>query len=134
VPEDDGHVPDAQEQKKEAKAPASDKVRSGVLRQCLREYGVRTATDFIVAWNKGNGNLPKTLQENAEDSFNRLQVLFDIIQDDEWLNYIQHWRQHSTVEEDPAPKDKKSETSEDAVDKATVAVISVASQGSNGQE
>lgn len=134
VAEDDGDVPDAEEQKKEAKAPGSDKVRSGVLRQCLREYGVRTATDFIVAWKKGNGNLPKTLHENAKDSFNRLQVLFDIIQDDEWLNYIQHWREHSTVEEDPAPKDKKSETSEDAGEKATVAVISVASQGSNGQE
>ena len=54
------------------------------------------------------------------------------MQDDEWLNYIKHWREHNTVKEDPALKDKTSETSEDAVEKATVTVIRAARQGSNG--
>lgn len=89
-------------------------VKPCALRQCLASYGIRTASDFIRAWKNGDGNLPKALA-NAKDTLNHLQVVFDIIQDDEWLNYILHWRKHSHVEVEvvDAPcQEEKAETSE----------------------
>ncbi|MCX9011612.1 MAG: hypothetical protein OIN66_10890 [Candidatus Methanoperedens sp.] len=77
------------------------------IREGLRAYGIRTATDLIRAYevaNKrgdGRGNiLLEQLEEKIEKktgtkdigAINRFKVILDTLEDDEWMAYIKHWR------------------------------------------
>lgn len=66
------------------------------MRQLLRSFGVRTATDLLGSRkkiaelnNKGDENLGR-LQRN-------LTIIVATLQDDEWLNYIRCWRENSST-------------------------------------
>jgi hypothetical protein len=61
----------------------------------LQDNCIRTATDFIITYAKGEDG---ALQSRAsEDLRSRLQVLFESLEDDEWLDHIRHWRASSRV-------------------------------------
>jgi hypothetical protein len=65
------------------------------LNTFLQDNCIRTATDFIVTYNKGEKG---ALQRRATDDLrSRLQVLFESLEDDEWLDHIRHWRDSSRV-------------------------------------
>jgi hypothetical protein len=61
----------------------------------LHDNCIRTATDFISTYTKGKDG---ALQSRATpDQRSRLQVLFESLEDDEWLDHIRHWRASSRV-------------------------------------
>lgn len=62
----------------------------------LQRHGIRTTTDLITAYD--TGALRKILGENKE-KLNQLEVLLDVIRDDEWLNYIERWREKAKTED-----------------------------------
>jgi hypothetical protein len=65
------------------------------LNTFLHDNCIRTATDFIVTYTKGKEG---ALQSRATDDLrSRLQVLFESLGDDEWLDHIRHWRASSRV-------------------------------------
>jgi hypothetical protein len=65
------------------------------LNTFLHDNCIRTATDFIVTYEKGKEG---ALQTRATDDLrSRLQVLFESLGDDEWLDHIRHWRASSRV-------------------------------------
>jgi hypothetical protein len=68
------------------------------LRSWLRGNCVRTATDFIVAYSEGNKSL--RLKAELENRQIELDILFETLSDDEWLDYVRHWRNSRTVEEE----------------------------------
>jgi len=60
----------------------------------LHDNCIRTATDFMVTFKKS------ALQSRAtDDQCSRLQVLYESLEDDEWLDNISHWRASSRVME-----------------------------------
>jgi hypothetical protein len=67
------------------------------LRTWLRENCIRTATDFIIAFDEGK----KTLCEKAkkDERLDELNILLATLKDDEWLDYVRHWRNSSSVED-----------------------------------
>lgn len=78
------------------------------MRQRLKTYGIRTATDFLRAYHaaEGRNNLKSLfciLDEREdhieEEKASRIQVLYDTLLDDEWLSYIRHWRRSIEIEE-----------------------------------
>jgi hypothetical protein len=63
----------------------------------LHDNCIRTATDFIVTYEHKDKS---TLHNRATvDQQSRLQVLYEVLQDDEWLDHIRHWRASSRVTE-----------------------------------
>ena len=65
------------------------------LNTFLHDNSIRTATDFIVTYEKGKEG---ALQTRATDDLrSRLQVLFESLGDDEWLDHIRHWRASGRV-------------------------------------
>lgn len=69
------------------------------LKMFLRDNGIRTATDFIDTYSKRNES---TLHLRASnDQQTRLQILSESLKDDEWLDYIKHWRVSSETKEIP---------------------------------
>jgi hypothetical protein len=63
----------------------------------LRSYGIRTATDLLVACER----LPRQSREavlgllpdtKGTKGVSRLRVIREVLQDDEWIVYLQHWR------------------------------------------
>ena len=61
----------------------------------LHDNCIRTATDFIITYTKG---VKGALQSRATDDMrSRLQVLFESLEDDEWLDHIRHWHASSRV-------------------------------------
>jgi hypothetical protein len=76
------------------------------LRRTLRNYGIRTATDLVAAYNGAqnrNQQTDKFFQELRgkfpATSIEPVQVLLDSMADDEWFAYIKHWRQNRITEE-----------------------------------
>lgn len=78
-------------------------------RQCFHTCGIRTATDFISAYEaaEGRGELQclfRVLGQPGDcgngGKTSRIQVLYDTLLDDEWLHCIRHWRQSTGVEEE----------------------------------
>jgi hypothetical protein len=74
------------------------------LRDCLRFYGIRTATDLMVVDKE---KLFQILGAAGKENQDRLEIALSALADDEWVNYIQHWRTHIRVEDEehevPAP-------------------------------
>jgi len=77
----------------------------------LRDYGIRTATDLMLAWDKAKErglaemNGFKTLLGGAVPPY-RLEVIRDALRDDEWFATISTWRgdaQHEEVTERALP-------------------------------
>lgn len=63
----------------------------------LHDNSIRTATDFIVTYKNKDKS---TLHSRAtNDQRSRLQVLYEVLEDDEWLDHIRHWRGSSKVTE-----------------------------------
>jgi len=67
------------------------------LRIWLRSNCVRTATDFMVAYQEGEKSL--RIKAESEHRQTELDILFETLSDDEWLDYVRHWRKSTTVEE-----------------------------------
>lgn len=68
--------------------------------QYLRSYGIRTATDLIQAYRPDpdqppNEQLLNLLGPEDETRPKRLRVILDALRDDEWLDYLVHWRRQS---------------------------------------
>jgi hypothetical protein len=76
------------------------------LRQRLRAHGIRTATDYIAAYTAAEAQerLPELMSAlagaggSAKESA-RLQVVYDTLQDDEWLDSVRLWREKWPVGE-----------------------------------
>ena len=99
LPTPNGHVADATEDEDErllnphGNVAAMEGLRN--LNTFLQDNCIRTATDFIVTYKKGEKG---ALQRRAtSDQRSRLQVLFESLEDDEWLDHIRHWRDSSRV-------------------------------------
>jgi hypothetical protein len=91
---------------------ASEKVKNEGALLILQRHGIRTATDLLAAAFAAKNR--KENGANSQDEFNKflnileghdttkqppkLRVLIDAILDDEWLEYIWHWRQASNIE------------------------------------
>ena len=63
----------------------------------LRDFGIRTATDLLLAWKKAEDRKDNSLQSlkqllGGEDQLNRLEVIRDALSDDEWMNVVSEWR------------------------------------------
>lgn len=73
-------------------------------RVTLREYGIRTATDLMLAWDKAHDRGPqemigfKKLLGGTEPPY-RLEVIRDALSDDEWFAAISCWRRDAPYEE-----------------------------------
>lgn len=80
-------------------APASSRMYT----QRLRQYGIRTATDLLTVFDKCGDEpawdqLRRAVTDNSEDNGGRnLEILIASLQDDEWLNFIWHWRCNVTI-------------------------------------
>ncbi|HKP51167.1 MAG TPA: hypothetical protein VJ183_00800 [Chloroflexia bacterium] len=94
--------------------------------QLLRLYGIRTATDLIAAYDimlrrpvlessetredsKGSleeGQLLGILDPPEGNRPQRLQIILDTIWDDEWLTYLQHWRENTRINVEVWPFEK----------------------------
>jgi hypothetical protein len=65
--------------------------------QILGSYGIRTATDLVrvvqVANEDEKEKLLRLLGPDKEDQPRRLNLILLAIQDDEWLDYLLHWRE-----------------------------------------
>jgi len=73
--------------------------KSSISLKWLQSYGVRTTTDLIKAYGKkGDGTLCKMLAKD-QAKLDELGVLLDVLEDDEWLNYIENWRANCDTEE-----------------------------------
>jgi hypothetical protein len=79
------------------------------LRQLFKIYGIRTATDFISAYDAAVKReklksffriLDEQSDSVTEEKASRIQVLYDTLRDDEWLTYIRKWREEVTIEEE----------------------------------
>ena len=75
------------------------------LRRTLRNYGIRTATDLLAAFqqakdrNKTEEFLKQLRGEFPETSIEPVQVIIDVMNDDEWFDHVRHWRQNRITEE-----------------------------------
>lgn len=67
------------------------------LRDWLRRYGIRTATDLINADKEKLFQILGAAQKQTQD---RIDLALSALADDEWVNYIQHWRTHSLVQDE----------------------------------
>jgi hypothetical protein len=86
-------------------APANGKGPSREMFTSLRRYGIRTATDLDNAFGAGVSGDPdpekigrlKWLVEHSDGKFARLQVIKDVLQDEEWIANLRHWREQENV-------------------------------------
>ena len=63
----------------------------------LRDYGIRTATDLQVVWDKASQRLDNSLLSlktllGSEGDLNRLEAIEDALSDDEWMKVVSCWR------------------------------------------
>lgn len=63
----------------------------------LRDYGIRTATDLMLAWEQANVRHDESLQSlrtllGSEGHLYRLEVIRDTLSDDEWMKEVTCWR------------------------------------------
>jgi hypothetical protein len=77
--------------------------RKETLRR-LSAYGIRTATDLVTAFEEAaarpkDQQLTHVLPPPAEGAPARLQVIYDVIRDEEWMTNLQRW--HSTEALEP---------------------------------
>jgi hypothetical protein len=79
---------------------------ASTLRQRLRAHGIRTASDYIAAYSAAERQkrLPEFMSALAGASGSvkestRLQVIYDALQDDEWLESVRLWRENRPVGE-----------------------------------
>lgn len=70
----------------------TDKVRA--VRQLLREYGIRTATDVQEACK--HPEFLELLKSNASDVADKLTVINYTLADEEWMPYLRQWRRFTT--------------------------------------
>jgi hypothetical protein len=99
---------------------ANDGTSRGATLDRLRAYGIRTATDLAIAVRKDNerrphGRLGRVLPASSGDADgapSRIQVIYDVICDEEWMPNLLRW--HSdialhprgiTIDAVPAPID-----------------------------
>jgi hypothetical protein len=83
----------------------AEPLAGGALRQSLRMYGIRTATEFIRTYEaarEGNqldayAEIITTLKPNAKLQVSAFQILHDALADDEWIAALKHWRKHIKV-------------------------------------
>ena len=65
-------------------------------RRRLRRFGIRTATDLLVAWKAAEARKElaefKNLLGRAHEGPARLEVIRDTLLDDEWLGQLKNWR------------------------------------------
>jgi len=66
-------------------------------RQQLREYGIRTATDLV----KVQEELPDLLKDQLPALVDKLKVISSALRDDEWMEYVEHWRKSTMRSEIP---------------------------------
>jgi hypothetical protein len=74
----------------------------------LRAYGIRTATDLVkavdeAAKRQGNGKLDGVLANTPGGSGgpSRIQVIYDVIRDEEWMPNLIRWHSDDAVEPKP---------------------------------
>jgi len=117
-------LPDAKDESDDVEGKGTpsggnDVAKPLTMRQRLKTYGIRTATDFIKAYEaaverKNLRSLFWILDEPdehiEEKRVYRIQVLYDTLLDDEWLSYIRHWRQSIKVEEETIRVDDDGRT------------------------
>jgi hypothetical protein len=90
----DGDKKDEQEKPKEDCSVAEV---SCDLRSWLRGNYVRTATDFMIAFNEGKGSLGVKAEQAGRLA--DLKILLATLKDDEWLDYVHHWRNSRSVQD-----------------------------------
>lgn len=66
-------------------------------RRALRKAGVRTATELLNA-SRLDGSREKLVKQ-LQDGEDRLPLILAALEGDEWLTYVQHWRDHDDTEE-----------------------------------
>ena len=66
------------------------------LREWLRKNSVRTATDFLGAYDSKTKSLRSKAEADKRTA--ELDVLLETLEDDEWLDYVHHWRVSSRIE------------------------------------
>jgi len=66
------------------------------LRDYLRSYGIRTATDLLSAWQTkseaGESVLETILRSRTPELADRLMVIVSALQDDDWMPQLRYWR------------------------------------------
>jgi hypothetical protein len=74
---------------------------SSDLRNALRQAGIRTASDLVTVDDEHQDALIGTLSRSTKwekaQLEQALEVLVASLRDDEWMDYIRHWRAGSTV-------------------------------------
>jgi hypothetical protein len=73
----------------------------------LRRHGIRTATDFLRICQRADGVAPLTMDDASDamtscDPAAHPELLRTVLEDDEWLNYITHWRDNDGTEPGPS--------------------------------
>src|SRR6185295_14330573 len=72
-----------------------DSRNANATRERLREFGIRTTTDFLSCWDAADqrGKLDEfRILLGKDDKPNRLEIIRDALFDDEWLDRIKDWR------------------------------------------
>lgn len=87
-------------------AKESDGGDDSKLQRQLRKYGIRTATDLLRAYKRAQERGPQqldalleTLSPSQPGKMNQVQLVVDALSDDEWLDYVQNWRDNTSVRE-----------------------------------
>jgi hypothetical protein len=65
-------------------------------RDLLKSLGVRTATDLIKCKDKLSAF---ETEDKYKTLVNKLDVIETALKDDEWLNYVQNWRDYSSSQD-----------------------------------
>jgi hypothetical protein len=63
-------------------------------RKCLRQLGIRTATDLETVWADNRKALEALC---AAGDTGRMQILLVSLQDDEWMRYVRNWRRKTML-------------------------------------
>ena len=61
----------------------------------LRSCGIRTATDLEGVVAEHPSPLSATL--GGDEALSRIQIILDALRDDEWIEYVRHWRKTGAV-------------------------------------
>jgi hypothetical protein len=81
-------------------ADASVDTKSPSTRDYLRSYGIRTATDLLMAWQaeseSGQSALETILRPRAPELADRLSIIVSTLQDDDWMPQLRYWRAQIT--------------------------------------
>ena len=77
-----------------AESPASEPIS---MRDYLRNYGIRTATDLLWAWqappDSDRSDLETILRTRSPELADRLTVIVPALRDDDWMPQLCYWRE-----------------------------------------